>query len=190
MAIELDPGTICARTNAGEVELQEAQNGLTLPQRKALSLLVAPQAFAELAAENHLEPVRLGRDLARLAEIGLIVLLVPAARSGRTDQVGRSPDPRPRASAVACPPIRPLMLPLAIAAALVIAVAVAWLAARGNPAPALSPPTPRAEFAAPIPTAAADPTRDVDAVESASALPAPARMRNRTASAGRSASRN
>jgi hypothetical protein len=84
-AMELDPATLCARTAAGEAELQVARSGLTLPQRKVLSLIVAPQPFAELAALHHLEPARLGRDLARLAELGLIWLHVPAARAARLE---------------------------------------------------------------------------------------------------------
>jgi hypothetical protein len=84
-AMELDPATVCVRTPAGEAELQVARSGLTLPQRKVLSLIVAPQPFAELAALHHMEPARLGRDLARLAELGLIWLHLPAARVARLE---------------------------------------------------------------------------------------------------------
>ncbi len=194
MAIELDPGTICARTNAGEIEMQEAKSGLTLPQRRALSLLSAPQVFAELAAENHLEPVRLGRDLARLAEIGLIVLLVPPARSGRNDPaaVGGA-EPSRSTAAVASGPKLPAMLPIAIAGALVLAIAVVWLGLRSGPAPAATPANaPRAATNAPATAAAVGDGVDGNDAATApgSAFPAPARVRNRTASTGPSPSRN
>ena len=191
MTIELDPGTICARTNAGEVELQEARSGLTLPQRKALSLLVAPQAFAELAAENHLEPVRLGRDLVRLAEIGLIVLLVPAARNGRGDQIADTREPTFLTAAVARGLKRPSVLHIAIAAALALAIAVAWLGLRGSTAPASAPPiAPRAAAPTPITAAVADAADGDDAAWPAAVFPPPARVRNSGAPAGRPSSRN
>ena len=191
MDIELDPGTICARTNAGEVELQEARSGLTLPQRKALSLLAAPQVFAELAAEHHLDPVRLGRDLVRLAEIGLIVLLVPAARSGRGDSIAGTATPHRLTTALAGTARHPAMLPIAILAALALAIAIAWLGLRSGPAPAATP----AQAPAPptAPPAASPPTGNaIDGADSGSttALPAPARVRSRAGSTTAAISRN
>jgi protein TonB len=158
--MEIDPATICARTGAGETELAQAKSGLTLPQRKALSLLAAPRAYAEFAAENHLDTVRLGRDLARLAELGLITLqlgtvsIVPPARS-RPDAaaVRAAPAARPKVKA-ATPqtdvPLSPVVIgPAAprspmrmalLAGAIVIAMGGGWLALRGD-----SRATPRAE---------------------------------------------
>ncbi len=194
MAIELDPGTICARTNAGEIEMHEAKSGLTLPQRRALSLLSAPQVFAELAAENHLEPVRLGRDLARLAQIGLIVLLVPPARGGRNDPAAiGSAEPSRSTAAVASVPKRPAVVPIAIAGALVLAIAIVWLGLRSGPAPAATPSVaPKA--AMPTRTTAAAVGNGVDANDAdtppGGAFPAPARVRNRTSSTGATPSRN
>ena len=77
--MDIDPATVCARTSAGEAELAQARNGLTLQQRKALSLLTSPRAYAEFAAENHLDPERLARDFARLSELGLITLQLGSA---------------------------------------------------------------------------------------------------------------
>ncbi len=139
--MELDPGTICARSSAGEAELRAAKSGLTLPQRKLLSLLVAPRAYAELAAENHLEPLRAARDLARLASLGLIVLHLPSSRTPR-----QGPPP-----AAADPHLRPVVLGgrgssqaraprIAMAATLVMAMGVGWIMFGGDPAP--KPATP------------------------------------------------
>ncbi len=192
MDIELDPGTICARTNAGEVELQEARSGLTLPQRKALSLLAAPQAFAELAAAHHLDPVRLARDLVRLAEIGLIVLLVPAARSGRNDSIAGTANAQRLTTAVAGSARRTAMLPIAILAALALAIAIAWLGLRSAPAPAATsvrPLDPRAASPAAIGPATETAIAGADS-ESTTTLPAPARVRSRAASAGAAIYRN
>jgi hypothetical protein len=193
MAIELDPGTICARTNAGEIEMQEAKSGLTLPQRRALSLLSAPQVFAELAAENHLEPVRLGGDLARLAEIGLIVLLVPPARVGRSDPaVVGGAEPQHPTTAVANASKRPAMLPIAIAGAFVLAIAVVWLGLRSGPAPAATPSIDaRPATLAPNTAAAIGGGVDGDAnTTRGNTFPAPARVRARTSSTDPSPSRN
>ncbi len=192
MEIELDPGTICARTHAGEVELQEARRGLTLPQRKTLSLLAAPQVFAELAAENRLEPVRLGRDLVRLAEIGLIVLLVPSARGERDDRLAEAANSRSSTPAASRWGMRPAMLPIAIAAALAVAIAIAWLGLRGAPSRDLSPSVdPRAASSAPITAAARDGADGDDAAAAPpSDFPPPARLRNRASSRGRALSRN
>jgi hypothetical protein len=125
---ELDPGTICARTNAGELELRAARSGLTLPQRRALSLISAPQVFAELAAEHRLDPTRLGRGLVRLSELGLIVLHVPPARMARSEAVGGDVFPSHSSLATAAPR-RPAALLVGLALALAAAIAV-WLGLR------------------------------------------------------------
>jgi len=118
--MDIDPATICARTAAGEAELAQAKNGLTLPQRKALSLLAAPRAYAEFAAENHLDPQRLARDFFRLAELGLITLqlgvaVIPPPARPRNDPapVRAAPAPRPKAKPVPPPAdasLRPVVL--------------------------------------------------------------------------------
>lgn len=129
MTIELDPGTICARTNAGELELRAPKSGLTLPQRRTLSLIAAPQVFAELAAEHHLEPVRLARDLARLGELGLIVLHVPPERTARSEAVAGDVFPSASAGATAAQR-RPAMLRIGVALALFAAIAAVWVGLR------------------------------------------------------------
>jgi protein TonB len=74
-----DPATLCARTTAGEAEIAVATNGLSLSQRRVLSLLEDPAAFDELAARHRIDSAKLTRDLARLAELRLIRLQEPLA---------------------------------------------------------------------------------------------------------------
>ena len=166
--MEIDPATICARTGAGETELAQAKSGLTLPQRKALSLLAAPRVYAEFAAENHLDPERLGRDFARLAELGLITLqlgsvtsvtIAPPARPRANAAPARAAGaPRQKANPAAPSPsdaqLRPVVIGAApgrsslrvalLAGVIVIAAGAGWFALRDDPRA-----TPRPEAAAP-----------------------------------------
>jgi hypothetical protein len=129
--MELDPATSCARTAAGEAELQVARSGLTLPQRKVLLLIVEPQPFAELAALHHLEPARLGRHLARLAELGLIWLHVPAARAARLEAAQSFENVRRQGAMLGVAREGRSSVPaIAIAIALATAVGISWFAWR------------------------------------------------------------
>lgn len=67
-----DPTSACARTAAGDAELSLPALGLSLGQRRLLTLLQSPAAAAELAQKYQLEPVRLERDLTRLADLHLV----------------------------------------------------------------------------------------------------------------------
>lgn len=69
-----DPATLLSRTTAGDSELSTPTNGLSLGQRKLLTYLDQPHALEELAAEHALEPVKLDRDLAKLASLNLIAI--------------------------------------------------------------------------------------------------------------------
>ncbi len=144
--VELDPGTICARSRAGEAELVSARSGLPLPQRKLLSLIVAPRAFAELVAENRLEPLRAARDLARLADLGLIVLHAPAARAARAVRPAPPPiaaDPLQRPAKPGARGLAKARSPrIALAATLVMVMILAWIVFGGDSA--TTPAAPRA----------------------------------------------
>jgi len=72
-----DSETICARTAAGEAELAKPSQGLSLSQRRVLSLLQDPSAVEELAQRHHLDPDKLARDLTRLSELRLVLLQGP-----------------------------------------------------------------------------------------------------------------
>jgi periplasmic protein TonB len=72
-----DSSTLCARTSAGEAELATPSQGLSLGQRRVLTLLQSPAAVEELAEKHHLEPEKLAKDLSRLAELRLVELQGP-----------------------------------------------------------------------------------------------------------------
>lgn len=148
--MELDPATVCVRTPAGDAELQVARSGLTLPQRKVLSLIVAPQPFAELAARHHREPARLGRDLARLAELGLIWLHVPAARAARLEAAQSFENVRRQGAMLGVARQGRWPVPaIAIAVAVATAAGISWFAWRDaltlRPAPPKQVTVPAAE---------------------------------------------
>jgi len=69
-----DPATLLSRTTAGDSELSTPTSGLSLGQRKLLTYLDQPHALEELAAEHALEPVKLDRDLVKLASLNLIAI--------------------------------------------------------------------------------------------------------------------
>ncbi|MEO8344493.1 MAG: TonB family protein [Betaproteobacteria bacterium] len=157
-----DPSMLCARTTAGEAELATPSQGLSLGQRRVLTLLQHPAAVEELALKHQLEPDKLARDLTRLADLKLVRLQGPtvsvAMATPKTDhKVKSSPVPTSGAATPAMPSMTPViigrsrrspMLPLAAGvAALLLALGI-WFGTRGNPAPRetaqpmLSLPTP------------------------------------------------
>jgi TonB family protein len=69
-----DPSTLLSRTGAGDAELRTPQNGLSLAQRKLLTLLEQPQAFEEFAAGHGIDAGRLERDLAKLVALDLVAV--------------------------------------------------------------------------------------------------------------------
>ncbi|HVF65491.1 MAG TPA: hypothetical protein VNE58_16005 [Casimicrobiaceae bacterium] len=76
--MKLEPTTVCLRSFAGEAEARKATHGLSIVQRRILTLLDRPRALATFAALHRLELHRFERDLLRLAELGLVKLLSPA----------------------------------------------------------------------------------------------------------------
>lgn len=73
-SMPFDPSTLCARTAAGDAELAAPRHGLAIAQRRLLSLLDHPVPLDELAGRPGVHPERLEKDLARLAEAGLVEL--------------------------------------------------------------------------------------------------------------------
>jgi TonB family protein len=153
-----DPSTLLSRTGAGDAELRTPQNGLSLAQRKLLTLLERPQALEEFAAAHGIDPERLERDLAKLVALNLVAVNgETAATESTTVVLGglRAPSS---------------LLRLAFIPALVVAGAIAYFVVMpliaSRPAPAAptpvlasSPPvagaaTPAEPRPAPVPTAA------------------------------------
>jgi hypothetical protein len=79
-----EPDTIWGRTVQGEQEVAAAQSGLSLGQRRILTLLDAPRTFASLAAKHHLEVTRLEQELIRLAQLRLVAYQRPGSEQPRT----------------------------------------------------------------------------------------------------------
>lgn len=194
----LDPSTLCARTTAGDAELAAPRHGLAIAQRRLLTLLDQPLALDELAARPGLQPERLERDLARLAEHGLIEVHRPAGATGPMFPVRRKspaavvipPPPTPTTSPVLAgpkweasapsPPMRRVRRGRALVvgfAALAAVGAAIWLFATPSSEPVRqAPPAPApAGTAAPAPvrstTAASRPLEPVRALMAVPAAP-------------------
>jgi TonB family protein len=121
--------TVIRRTQAGDAELAAPANGLSLTQRRFLTLLDTPGSFDELARRHGLDPGRLDRDLARLERAGMIVFDVPAAAN--------ESDARP---ALARRASMSVARRLSLAAVPLAAAAIAWFAWHHVAAPPAGPP--------------------------------------------------
>jgi periplasmic protein TonB len=153
-----DSSTLCARTAAGDAELTVPALGLSLGQRRVLSLLQDPSAFDELAQKHHLEPVKLARDLARLSDLHLVVLQgasarAPAPSPARMTPPAATPDPAEMAAVVIGHGTRrtPALAFAAGTLALLIATGI-WYGARSRDTPSVH--VAQTEVAPPMPTAA------------------------------------
>ena len=71
--------TVVTRTPAGNAELANPAHGLSLAQRRFLTLLDTACSVDELAARQRSDASKVERDLARLASLGLVVCAKPAA---------------------------------------------------------------------------------------------------------------
>lgn len=74
----LHPSTVVRRTDAGNAELAMPAHGLSLAQRRFLTLLDSACSVDEIAQRQRCEADKLGRDLARLATLGLVACEEPA----------------------------------------------------------------------------------------------------------------
>jgi protein TonB len=144
-----DSATLCARTTAGEAELATPSQGLSLGQRRVLTLLQNPSAVDELAQKYRLEPEKLARDLTRLADLKLIQLHGPTTIA---------PAPAAPAAAPADTSMAPVVigrstrrsaaLPLFAGVAVIVLSVGLWYGTRTRePAGADSPPTAQAPAA-------------------------------------------
>jgi protein TonB len=171
----LDPATLIARTSAGDAELSAPRHGLAIAQRRLLTLLDQPLPLDALAARPGLQPDRLERDLARLAEVALIEVHRPSGATGPMFPTARRPaaarelppPPTPTATGSGRPMLRlppapgaptPVSRPVRRARpmfvaslTLVAAGAAAWYFAAPAPEP---PPRPAS---APAPTTSSPP---------------------------------
>ena len=127
----MHPSTIVTRTEAGNAELALPAHGLSLTQRRFLTLLDTSCSVDELARRHATDAARLERDLTRLAQLGLVARDAPAPAG---------PPAAPLAAVRLGPSALAHRLPFVL---LPVAAAVAaWLAWQhwGAPATALAPP--------------------------------------------------
>ena len=68
----MDATTLLSRTAAGDAELAAAHHGLSIPQRRILTLLDTPARLDGLAARHPSEREWLARDVVRLVQCGLV----------------------------------------------------------------------------------------------------------------------
>jgi hypothetical protein len=74
--------TIVTRTAAGSAELALPAHGLSLTQRRFLTLLDMSCSVDELAHRHPTDAARLARDVTRLAQLGLVACDAPIAARG------------------------------------------------------------------------------------------------------------
>ena len=108
----LDPATLIARTTAGDAELSAPRHGLAIAQRRLLQLLDQPLALDELVLRPGLQPDRLERDLARLAENGLIGIHRPAGSTGPMFPSFHKPAPGREVPPPVTPTVSPTLPPM------------------------------------------------------------------------------
>ena len=126
------------RTRAGDAELATPSHGLSLTQRRILTLLDTPATLGDLARRHALDAARVERDAARLRLAGLIDDVAPAV-----------------VAIAAATPVRlgaPLARRLPLALLPIVAGALAW-AAWQHLAPPAGSDSPRARRAAAVPAA-------------------------------------
>jgi TonB family protein len=144
-----DPSTLLSRTGAGDAELRTPQNGLSLAQRKILTLLDEPQALQAFAARHGVDAERLERDLAKLVALNLVAVNGETATAMPTTVVLgglRAPSS---------------LMRLAFVPALIVAGAIAYFAIMPLFAPKPAPPAPLSSAAAPVVAASAAETTPV-----------------------------
>ena len=73
----MDSSKVLRRTPAGDSEVAVPANGLSITQRRILTLLDTPARLDDLAVGQALDPERLCREALRLAHAGLIAYDVP-----------------------------------------------------------------------------------------------------------------
>lgn len=121
----MHPSTVVRRTDAGSAELATPAHGLSLAQRRFLTLLDTACSLEQLAPRHPAEADKFERDLARLATLGLVACDAQPAN----DAIGVAPanepidDGPPTAVRLGAP--RPALRIGLIVVAIVVA-ALAW----------------------------------------------------------------
>lgn len=170
MPERVEPGEGYIRTEAAESELRAPRHGLSLSQRKLLTLIDGSPSIEHLGDSLHSDAGRVRRDLARLLELGLV-------RSTRSAMPKRAVEPIGQAAPQARmqPPSKRRRTGATITALIVLAVAgiVIWPLneRRSNQAVDAEPTRPIAPPAATAIAASLTSTPASDTVVSASSVP-------------------
>ena len=120
------PSTVVRRTDAGRAELATPAHGLSLAQRRFLTLLDSAATVDALAQRHRLPPGKLERDLARLATLGFVACEEPVPANDAAAENAAN-DALPRTTAVRLGAPRAVRRAATIGAPL-FAVALAWTA--------------------------------------------------------------
>ena len=120
----LHPSTVVRRTDAGSAELATPAHGLSLAQRRFLTLLDSACSVDEIAQRHRCEADKLGRDLARLATLGLVACEEPAPANDPS-AVNAANEPMPQTPAVRLGAPRAAKR-VALLAVPLVAAAVLW----------------------------------------------------------------
>jgi periplasmic protein TonB len=132
--------TVVTRTGAGSAELAAPAHGLSLTQRRFLTLLDTSVTVEQLAARHHADPDKLARDLTRLASLGLVTCEMPAANDATAPLASAGNVVRVDGVRLGAPGAS-RRLPLVLAAIAVVLVAWAvWQAFAAHKAPGAPPP--------------------------------------------------
>ena len=155
------PSTVVLRTDAGRAELATPAHGLSIVQRRFLTLLDTACSVDELAHRHRLDADRLERDLARLATLGLVACMEPAPANDpfAGDAANEPLAKRPAGVRLAAPRTLKRGAPIALA---LLAAAGTWAAWRHLSSPEPSTPIPSLAKAQ---TETAAPAQNAPAIE-------------------------
>lgn len=122
----VDSSTLLRRTPAGDDEVARPANGLSITQRRILTLLDAPGRLGELPLGSGIDGERMQREAARLARAGLIVF----ETQGNAHKAVAANAADLRRSGM------PLARPLAAIAMLAVVGAIVWVGRQFSAPPA------------------------------------------------------
>lgn len=139
------------RNAVAESELRAPRLGLSLSQRKLLTLVDETHSVADMASILHSDETRVRRDLARLIELRLVRPALPAPTS-RTPEAGRVADAPRLAASVPAARMAPASRRRGVGIAVVAAVGIATAAVVAWPPRERMPAEGQVRAAAPLPT--------------------------------------
>ena len=123
----MDKSTLLRRTPAGDAEVRAPATGLSVTQRRILTLLDTPRRVRDLPVGPMVNTARLTRDAARLNQAGLVVYERAGADALQAANAGSL-----------TPPPGPIVRPVYLLLGIVAVSALVWVGWRFQAAPASS----------------------------------------------------